>query len=105
MRPAVASGPVVSYTAVSPLPALWLAVYSLLRYLSGHPGRMLSAIVLYGARKFLNPCPMQNLSRGRQGVSAEPSYTMVRSRRSETNPLMNRHTYHQACHDSVTDSK
>ena len=30
------------------------AVCSLLRYLSGHPGRTLSAIVLYGARKFLN---------------------------------------------------
>ena len=30
------------------------AVYSLLRYLSGHPGRTLSAIVLYGARKFLS---------------------------------------------------
>jgi len=30
------------------------AVCSLLRYLSGHPGRTLSAIVLYGARKFLS---------------------------------------------------
>lgn len=30
------------------------AVCSLLRYLSGRPGRTLSAIVLYGARKFLN---------------------------------------------------
>ena len=38
------------------------AVCSLLRYLSGHPGRTLSAIVLYGARKFLNhackACPV-----------------------------------------------
>ena len=70
MRPAVASGPVVSYTAVSPLPTLWLAVYSLLRYLSGHPGRMLSAIVLYGARKFLNSRPIQNFkSRPSRGLS------------------------------------
>ena len=59
MRPTVASGPVVSYTAVSPLPTLQLAVYSLLRYLSGHPGRMLSAIVLYGARKFLSSYSVQ----------------------------------------------
>ena len=50
----VASGPVVSYTAVSPLPAHVPAVCSLLRYLSGRPGRTLSAIVLCGARKFLN---------------------------------------------------
>lgn len=54
MRPTVASGPVVSYTAVSPLPAHVPAVCSLLRYLSGRPGRTLSAIVLCGARKFLN---------------------------------------------------
>ena len=60
MRPAVTSGPVVSYTAVSPLPAMCdvaialQAVCSLLRYLSGRPGRTLSAIVLCGARKFLS---------------------------------------------------
>lgn len=51
---AVTSSPVVSYTAVSPLPAHVQAVCSLLRYLSGRPGRTLSAIVLYGARKFLS---------------------------------------------------
>ena len=59
MRPTVTSGPVVSYTAVSPLPAMrcrhcMQAVCSLLRYLSGRPGRTLSAIVLCGARKFLS---------------------------------------------------
>ena len=52
MRPTVTSGPVVSYTAVSPLPVE--DGRSLLRYLSGHPGRTLSAIVLCGARKFLS---------------------------------------------------
>lgn len=41
------------------------AVYSLLRYLSGRPGRTLSAIVLYGARKFLN---RQNRSRPSRGL-------------------------------------
>lgn len=41
------------------------AVCSLLRYLSGHPGRTLSAIVLYGARKFLN---RQNRSRPSRGL-------------------------------------
>ena len=41
------------------------AVCSLLRYLSGHPGRTLSAIVLYGARKFLN----RRIGRGHQEVS------------------------------------
>ncbi|WP_368115693.1 hypothetical protein, partial [Bifidobacterium adolescentis] len=40
-------------------------VYSLLRYLSGRPGRTLSAIVLYGARKFLN---RQNRSRPSRGL-------------------------------------
>lgn len=63
MRHTVTSSPVVSYTAVSPLPSLSVhtflyegrkAVYFLLRYLSGYPGRTLSAIVLYGARKFLS---------------------------------------------------
>ena len=49
MRPTVTSGP----------------VYSLLRYLSGRPGRTLSAIVLYGARKFLN---RQNRSRPSRGL-------------------------------------
>ncbi|BDR54799.1 hypothetical protein KIMH_09100 [Bombiscardovia apis] len=46
----------VSYTTLSPLLA-WKtkrAVCSLLRFLSGHPGRTLSAIVLCGARKFLS---------------------------------------------------
>ena len=56
MRPTVTSGPVVSYGK---------AVYSLLRYLSGRPGRTLSAIVLYGARKFLN---RQNRSRPSRGL-------------------------------------
>ena len=56
MRLSVAGSPVVSYTAVSPLPGRGRAVCSLLRYLSGRPGRTLSAIVLCGARKFLNPC-------------------------------------------------
>ena len=65
MRPTVTRGPVVSYTAVSPLPARRQAVCSLLRYLSGHPGRTLSAIVLYGARKFLN---RQNRSRPSRGL-------------------------------------
>ena len=41
------------------------AVCSLLRYLSGRPGRTLSAIVLYGARKFLN---RQNRSRPSRGL-------------------------------------
>lgn len=41
------------------------AVCSLLRYLSGHLGRTLSAIVLYGARKFLN---RQNRSRPSRGL-------------------------------------
>ena len=54
----VTSHPVVSYTAVSPLPSQscrsGTAVCSLLRYLSGRPGRTLSAIVLCGARKFLS---------------------------------------------------
>ena len=53
----VTSRPVVSYTTVSPLPYTatpYKAVYSLLRYLSGCPGRTLSAIVLCGARKFLS---------------------------------------------------
>ena len=47
---------VVSYTAVSPLlPYRGMgAVCFLLRYLSGRPGRTLSAIVLCGARKFLS---------------------------------------------------
>lgn len=54
MRPTVASGPVVSYATVSPLPVRRPAVCSLLRYLSGRPGRTLSAIVLCGARKFLS---------------------------------------------------
>jgi hypothetical protein len=54
VRPTVASGPVVSYTAVSPLPDKNQAVCFLLRFLSGRPGRTLSAIVLCGARKFLN---------------------------------------------------
>ena len=40
------------------------AVCSLLRYLSGHPGRTLSAIVLYGARKFLNRQSRSRPSRG-----------------------------------------
>ena len=40
------------------------AVCSLLRYLSGHPGRTLSAIVLYGARKFLNRRSRSRPSRG-----------------------------------------
>ena len=69
MRPTVTSGPVVSYAAVSPLPSgrSRKAVYSLLRYLSGRPGRTLSAIVLYGARKFLNhackACPVAAIKR------------------------------------------
>ena len=55
MRLTVTRSPVVSYTAVSPLPERNVqAVYSLLRYLSGRPGRALSAIVLCGARKFLS---------------------------------------------------
>ena len=61
----VTSCPVVSCTAVSPLPARRQAVCSLLRYLSGRPGRTLSAIVLYGARKFLN----RRIGRGHQEVS------------------------------------
>ena len=65
MRPTVASGPVVSYATVSPLPVRRPAVCSLLRYLSGRPGRTLSAIVLYGARKFLN----RRIGRGHQEVS------------------------------------
>lgn len=69
MRPTVTSGPVVSYTAVSPLPTKRQAVYSLLRYLSGRPGRTLSAIVLCGARKFLS----RLRDRGHQGVSKRPS--------------------------------
>lgn len=54
MRPTVTSGPVVSCTTISPLPGRNRAVCFLLRSLSGHPGRTLSAIVLYGARKFLS---------------------------------------------------
>ena len=50
MRPTVTSGPFHPY----PPAETGKAVYSLLRYLSGRPGRTLSAIVLYGARKFLN---------------------------------------------------
>ena len=52
----VTADPVVSYTAVSPLlPYRCMgAVCFLLRYLSGRPGRTLSAIVLCGARKFLS---------------------------------------------------
>ena len=46
------------------------AVCSLLRYLSGHPGRTLSAIVLYGARKFLN----RRIGRGHQEVSSLQLY-------------------------------
>ncbi|KFI68624.1 hypothetical protein BMAGN_5001 [Bifidobacterium magnum] len=66
---AVTSIPVVSYTAVSPLPAHEAqAVCSLLRYLSGRPGRTLSAIVLYGARKFL----ISLGKRGHQGISTVP---------------------------------
>ena len=79
MRPTVTNGPVVSYTAISPLPDRNQAVYFLLRYLSGCPGRTLSAIVLYGARKFLNEC-MQRLCasahtrRGHQEISTTPYY-------------------------------
>ena len=67
MRPTVTSGPVVSYTPFHPYPPAETgkAVYSLLRYLSGRPGRTLSAIVLYGARKFLN---RQNRSRPSRGL-------------------------------------
>ena len=67
MRSTVTRDPVVSYAAVSPLPSgrSRKAVYSLLRYLSGRPGRTLSAIVLYGARKFLN---RQNRSRPSRGL-------------------------------------
>lgn len=68
MRPTVASGPVVSYATVSPLPVRRPAVCSLLRYLSGRPGRTLSAIVLCGARKFLNHLQ----DRGHQEVSNAP---------------------------------
>ena len=68
MRPTVASGPVVSYATVSPLPVQRPAVCSLLRYLSGRPGRTLSAIVLCGARKFLNHLH----DRGHQEVSNAP---------------------------------
>ncbi|KFJ02749.1 hypothetical protein THER5_1867 [Bifidobacterium thermacidophilum subsp. thermacidophilum] len=57
----------VSCTAVSPLLGRSRAVCSLLRYLSGHPGRMLSAIVLCGARKFLS-----HIDRGHHGVSESP---------------------------------
>ena len=62
MRPTVTSGP-----AFHPYPPAETgkAVYSLLRYLSGRPGRTLSAIVLYGARKFLN---RQNRSRPSRGL-------------------------------------
>lgn len=69
MRSTVTRDPVVSYAAVSPLPSgrSRKAVYSLLRYLSGRPGRTLSAIVLYGARKFLNhackACPVAAIKR------------------------------------------
>ena len=70
MRPTVASGPVVSYATVSPLlPYRGMgAVCFLLRYLSGRPGRTLSAIVLCGARKFLNHLH----DRGHQEVSNAP---------------------------------
>ena len=44
---------VVSYTAVSPLPQI-IAVYSLLRFPAGHPGRTLSVILPCGARTFLD---------------------------------------------------
>lgn len=68
---AVTNDPVVSYTAVSPLPDVSRAVCSLLRYLSGHPGRTLSAIVLCGARKFLSH-GVERHGRGHQEVSNNP---------------------------------
>jgi hypothetical protein len=73
---AVTSGPVVSCTAVSPLPSRSRAVCSLLRLLSGHPGRTLSAIVLYGARKFLNRLTVKQTGRGHQEVSSARLYQM-----------------------------
>ena len=48
------------------------AVCSLLRYLSGHPGRMLSAIVLCGARKFLS-----RIGRGHRGVTTTIVYARI----------------------------
>ncbi len=49
----VTSNAVVSYTAVSPLPGISRAVFSLLRFPAGHPGRTLSVILPCGARTFL----------------------------------------------------
>lgn len=76
-RPTVASGPVVSYTAVSPLPSQSRAVCSLLRLLSGHPGRTLSAIVLCGARKFLSHPGRARCGRDHQEVSQTSNYSKV----------------------------
>jgi hypothetical protein len=54
---------VVSYTTVSPLPALWsdanagsepLAVYSLWHCPAGHPGWVLPTTAPYGVRTFLD---------------------------------------------------
>jgi len=44
------------------------AVCSLLRYLSGHPGRTLSAIVLCGARKFLSRSQWRSRPRPSRGL-------------------------------------
>lgn len=86
---AVTSCPVVSCTAVSPLPGRSRAVCSLLRLLSGRPGRTLSAIVLYGARKFLSRLTMSLVGRGHQEVSAIRLYQMISwARRLQANSVL-----------------
>ena len=75
------------------------AVCSLLRYLSGHPGRTLSAIVLCGARKFLSPSSQWKADRDHQEVS-QNSQSIRRFARGDSPAILLRTSasqYEYAC--------